>query len=174
MTSHYFGQKPTPPPLVTFRHKYLTPPPYICNYKFPSILCLPRQKFNLFYRFDLFYTRCGKTNILFVKSRKYCTHFQAKIKQQSVFYFVEDRNELITLCECWQWLIAVIVLCMDLPWWSLCNIEAKTNHTSFLQYSLSARAISQYRTENKYGVQMQHRTVNNSFWERFNDGFCIG
>jgi len=51
------------PPLVTYRHKYLTPPanitsqfatpPYICNYKFPSILCLPRQKFRLFYRFDL-------------------------------------------------------------------------------------------------------------------------
>jgi len=38
-----------------------------------------------------------------------------KIKQQSVFYFVEDRNEWITLCECWQWLIAVTVLCMDLP-----------------------------------------------------------
>jgi len=37
------------------------------------------------------------------------------MKQQSVSYFVEDPNELITLCECWQWLIVVIVLCMDLP-----------------------------------------------------------
>jgi len=49
---------------------------------------------------DLICARCGKTNILFVKSRKYCTHCWAKIKQQSVFYFVEDRNEWITLCEC--------------------------------------------------------------------------
>jgi len=49
-------------PLVTFRHKYLIPPSNItsqfahtpfCNYKFPSILCLPRQKFHLFYIFDL-------------------------------------------------------------------------------------------------------------------------
>ena len=40
-----------------------------------------------------------------------------------------------------------------------CNIEAKTNHWNFLQCSLSARTISHYRTENKYGVQMHHRTV---------------
>jgi len=64
MTSHHFGQKSTPYPLVTFRHKCLIPPynitsqfaippPYSCNDKFLSILCLPRQKFHLFYRFDL-------------------------------------------------------------------------------------------------------------------------
>ena len=65
MTSHYFGQKSTPsPPIVTFRHKHLTPPsnitsqfptrlPHIWNYEFPSILCLPRQNFHLFYWFDL-------------------------------------------------------------------------------------------------------------------------
>jgi len=60
---------------------------------------------------------CGpdKTNILFVKRRKYCTHCQVKIKQQRVFYFDEDRNEWIALCECWNLMIAVIVLCMDLP-----------------------------------------------------------
>ena len=27
--------------------------PYICNYEFPSIVCLPRQNFHLFYRFYL-------------------------------------------------------------------------------------------------------------------------
>jgi len=65
MTSHYFEQKSTPSPLCHIRHKYLipasnitsqfaTPPPaYICNYKFPSILCLPGQKLDLFHRFDL-------------------------------------------------------------------------------------------------------------------------
>jgi len=42
---------------------------------------------------------------------------------------------------------------------------------SIVYHSLSARSISHYRTENKYGVQMQHRTVNNSFWETFNDYF---
>jgi len=72
------------------------------------------------YRFDL--CTWWQDNILFVKRRKYCTHCEAKSKQQSVFYFVEDRNEWIPLFECWQSLIAIIVLCMDLPWWSLCNI----------------------------------------------------
>jgi len=33
--------------------QFANPRPYICNYKFPSILCLPRQKFHQFYRFDL-------------------------------------------------------------------------------------------------------------------------
>ena len=70
------GKNLPPTPLVTFRHKCLTPlkynvtiwktsPPYSRNYKFPSILRLLRQKFHLFHRFDL----C-KTNILFVKTSK--------------------------------------------------------------------------------------------------------
>ena len=29
----------------------------------------------------------------------------------------------------------------------VCNIEAKTNYRNFLQYSLSARTISQYRKQ---------------------------
>jgi len=59
------GKNLRPCPLVTFRHKYLTPLeiqchnlqtllPYNCSYKFPSILCLFRQKFHLFYRSDLY------------------------------------------------------------------------------------------------------------------------
>ena len=59
-----FWAKICPYPLVTFHHKYLTspwiitsqfatPPPCSCNYKFPSIVRLLRQKFHLFYRFDL-------------------------------------------------------------------------------------------------------------------------
>jgi len=84
MTSHHFGQKSThsspchissqvykPPSNIT--SQFAKHPPYICNYKFPSILCLPRQKFHLCF-IDLICARCGKTNILFVKRRKYCTH----------------------------------------------------------------------------------------------------
>jgi len=40
-------------PLFKYNVTICNPPPYISNYKFPSILCLPRQKFHLFYRFDL-------------------------------------------------------------------------------------------------------------------------
>ena len=64
MTSHYLGQKspPSPPchissqvfkPPSNITSQFEPPPRYICNYKFPSILCLTRQKFHLFCRFDL-------------------------------------------------------------------------------------------------------------------------
>jgi len=48
---HISSQVFNPPSNIT--SQFANPPPYICNYKFLSILCLPRQKFHLFDRFDL-------------------------------------------------------------------------------------------------------------------------
>ena len=42
---HISSQVFNPPSNITPQFVNL-PPPYICNYKFPSILCLPRQKFS--------------------------------------------------------------------------------------------------------------------------------
>ena len=47
---HISSQVFNPPSNVTSQ---FATPSYICNYKFPSVLCLPRQKFNLFNRFHL-------------------------------------------------------------------------------------------------------------------------
>ena len=64
MTSHYFGEKfvPCPPchissqvfkPPWNITSQCANPPHVSFNYKFTSILSLLRQKFHLFYRFDL-------------------------------------------------------------------------------------------------------------------------
>jgi len=102
MTSHYFGQKSTPYPLVTFRHKYLTPtsniasqfatPPLTFAITNFHIFCVCLDKIFICF-IDLICARCGNTNILFVKCRKHCTHCEAKSKVFSTLLKTET-NEL--------------------------------------------------------------------------------
>jgi len=61
---------------------------------------------------------------------------------------------MLAMTDCGYGPVHGFTVVVALQYWS------KKNHRNFLQYSLPARTILLHRTENKYGVQMQHRTVN--------------
>jgi len=82
MTSHYLGQKSPPSPPCHISSQVFKPPSNITSQFEPPVIfaitnfhlfCVWLDK-NFICFVDLICARCDKTNILFAKRRKYCTH----------------------------------------------------------------------------------------------------